>query len=135
MTYAQKLKDPRWQKKRLKVLEAANWMCEACGETKETLHVHHDKYSNNPWDAPLNKLHCLCEKCHKFFHDIGIKFSEWDEFLQIGALIEPLEEVLSDAIKQNKKINNLKLTDNELCGLSIKLAIRLNADTEWSPYL
>ena len=40
-SYKKLLKDPRWQKKRLKVLERAGWACEECGDTKTELHVHH----------------------------------------------------------------------------------------------
>ena len=65
-TYSEKLKDPRWQKKRLKVLERDDWTCQCCSETKETLHVHHKKYakSGNPWDSPMKDLKTLCEGCH-----------------------------------------------------------------------
>jgi len=30
-TYGEKLKDPRWQKKRLGLLEKADWTCLFCG--------------------------------------------------------------------------------------------------------
>jgi hypothetical protein len=40
MSYADLLKDPRWQKKRLEVLESNGWACEACGSATKTLHVH-----------------------------------------------------------------------------------------------
>ena len=43
-SYKKLLKDPRWQKKRLKVLERAGWACEECGDTKTELHVHHTFY-------------------------------------------------------------------------------------------
>jgi len=42
MNYADKLKDPRWQKKRLKIMERANWECESCGDSEKTLHIHHN---------------------------------------------------------------------------------------------
>ncbi len=35
--YLEKLKDPRWQKKRLAVMERAGWKCQCCSETKKTL--------------------------------------------------------------------------------------------------
>jgi len=64
MTYAEKLQDPRWQKKRLEVLERDNWTCQLCGDTETTLHIHHEKYSKNPWDSHLNDLICYCKHCH-----------------------------------------------------------------------
>lgn len=65
-SYSDKLKDPRWQKKRLEVLEAGGWTCESCGGKENTLHVHHGIYEKGkePWDYPLFTLHVLCEDCH-----------------------------------------------------------------------
>lgn len=66
MTYAEKLKDPRWHKKRLEVFQAADFKCENCGDEKSTLHVHHLEYvGNDPWDTPIDRLECLCFVCHK----------------------------------------------------------------------
>lgn len=65
-TYKEMLLDPRWQKKRLKVLEAAEWKCDVCGEAGRTLHVHHLEYwpSLAPWEYPDNWLAVLCADCH-----------------------------------------------------------------------
>lgn len=68
MTYAQKLKDPRWQKRRLHILEQRGWKCERCRDDKTTLHVHHKKYRGEPWDALDNDLEVLCEPCHSGQH-------------------------------------------------------------------
>lgn len=68
IAYADKLKDPRWQKKRLEVMGAAKFKCQLCADDKRTLAVHHPKYENGkePWD--YDNLICLCEKCHTRFH-------------------------------------------------------------------
>lgn len=68
MTYAQKLKDPRWQKRRLHILEQRGWKCERCRDDKTTLHVHHKKYRGEPWDALDHDLEVLCEPCHSGQH-------------------------------------------------------------------
>jgi hypothetical protein len=68
MTYAQKLKDPRWQKRRLHILEQRGWKCERCRDDKTTLHVHHKKYRGQPWEALDNDLEVLCEPCHSGKH-------------------------------------------------------------------
>jgi len=68
MTYAEKLKDPRWQKKRLKVLNRDEFTCQCCGDSKSTLHVHHFLYEKNPWDVEDHALITICEKCHQFEH-------------------------------------------------------------------
>lgn len=67
-SYSQKLKDPRWQRKRLEALQAANWSCKSCKATHKTLHVHHTKYRGEPWEAPLDWLEVLCEDCHEKRH-------------------------------------------------------------------
>lgn len=70
MTYAEKLKDPRWQKKRLEVLQADNFTCSWCGDPVKTLHVHHFCYpkSRNPWDSEMTDLAALCSDCHYINH-------------------------------------------------------------------
>lgn len=66
-TYREKLLDPRWQRKRLEVLNRADFSCRRCGTRTETLHVHHGYYEKDvePWDYPMDSLHCLCEFCHE----------------------------------------------------------------------
>jgi 5-methylcytosine-specific restriction endonuclease McrA len=65
MTYAQKLKDPRWQKKRLEVLSRDNFTCTLCNNSTFELQVHHLKYSGEPWEASMENLETLCCHCHK----------------------------------------------------------------------
>jgi len=62
--YSGKLKDPRWQKRRLKTFERDNWCCQLCGDDKTTLNIHHKKYGKEPWDVPDSYLITLCEHCH-----------------------------------------------------------------------
>lgn len=70
MTYAEKLKDPRWQKKRLEIMQRDEWECRGCHDKNNTLNVHHLKYinSNEPWDYPDDLLITLCEECHEIYH-------------------------------------------------------------------
>lgn len=67
INYSTKLKDPRWQKKRLEILQRDNWSCQRCGDNKSTLHVHHRRYipDRDPWDYPDDILVTLCEDCHQ----------------------------------------------------------------------
>jgi len=71
-SYAEKLKDPRWQKKRLEIFERDDWICQRCGDEESPLHVHHLRYakSGNPWDSPFGDLVTLCEECHKLEKEI-----------------------------------------------------------------
>lgn len=63
-SYSEKLKDPRWQKKRLEIFDRDKWTCRYCGETERTLHIHHTKYVGEPWEAPNDTLETVCEACH-----------------------------------------------------------------------
>ena len=70
-TYAEKLKDPRWQKKRLEILERDNWSCRYCGDDTSTLYAHHIIYfsGTEPWDYDCKNIITLCDKCHTFEHE------------------------------------------------------------------
>lgn len=65
--YSEVLKDPRWQKKRLEILDRDGFTCKKCGNTRHTLSVHHREYLGGryPWDYPGELLITLCQKCHE----------------------------------------------------------------------
>lgn len=67
MAYADLLKDPRWQKKRLEIMERDKFTCQSCGDTKTTLNVHHAYYEKGkmPWEYPEDSLITWCEECHE----------------------------------------------------------------------
>lgn len=68
MTYAEKLKDPRWQKKRLEIMKRDEFTCVICKDKNSTLHVHHIiyEYGLNPWEYEDINYKTLCETCHKY---------------------------------------------------------------------
>ena len=81
-SYQEKLKDPRWQKRRLEIFERDSWKCTICGNDKITLHIHHKEYDGDPWDAPsqcletllnpyvlriMKSKHCLCSPGIRIF--------------------------------------------------------------------
>ncbi len=70
MTYSDKLRDPRWQRKRLEVLQRYDFKCRDCGASEKELHVHHCSYGDGePWDIHPNFLIPLCAECHKYRQD------------------------------------------------------------------
>ena len=76
MNYYEKLKDPRWQKKRLEILDRDRFTCQNCLSEENTLHVHHIAYvGSNPWETPNKLLQTLCEKCHND-EEKSLKISE-----------------------------------------------------------
>lgn len=68
--YSDQLRHPLWQKRRLEVLQAAQWKCIDCDDGERTLNVHHLKYRRGakPWESPDHDLAVLCEDCHLIRH-------------------------------------------------------------------
>lgn len=66
MTYQEKLRDPRWQKKRLEIFERDEWRCRYCFSKDKTLNLHHKEYIKNrePWEYDDTNFITLCEECH-----------------------------------------------------------------------
>lgn len=83
-SYKEKLLDPRWQRKRLEILERSGFACEACADTTSTLHVHHKRYvkGREPWDYSASELVSLCKNCHSGDHDARQAI---DELLALAA--------------------------------------------------
>lgn len=69
--YMEKLRHPKWQKKRLQILDRDEFCCHQCFSTENTLHVHHKIYESgkDPWDYPDTNFITLCEKCHTSEHE------------------------------------------------------------------
>ncbi|MFL4436870.1 HNH endonuclease [Acinetobacter baumannii] len=70
-SYYELLKHPKWQRKRLEILQMWNFSCSKCESTENTLHVHHKHYvkGRKPWEYSANELTVLCESCHKSEHE------------------------------------------------------------------
>lgn len=66
MTYAEKLKSPRWQKKRLEIFQRDEWTCQFCGDKESQLSVHHILYKKDcdPWEYHNDYLITVCDSCH-----------------------------------------------------------------------
>lgn len=101
-TYAQKLKDPRWQRKRLEIMSRDGFTCQKCGSASNTLNVHHHRYllGRNPWEYPDADLVTLCEKCHESEH-------EGQSVASLRPLVESLritEENLPERLRQSLAI-------------------------------
>lgn len=64
--YSEKLKDPRWQRKRLEVFNRDEFKCRVCHDTSQTLHCHHRYYvpGREPWEYPSVCYLTVCKPCH-----------------------------------------------------------------------
>jgi len=71
MDYKEQLKHPKWQKKRLEIMERDGFQCQCCYSKEETLAVHHKKYikGNMPWEYHSDLLITLCNECHCMIHE------------------------------------------------------------------
>ena len=66
MTYSEKLRDPRWQKKRLEIMQRDGFACAFCNAKDKELQVHHLTYKKrDPWDYPDYLYQTLCRDCHE----------------------------------------------------------------------
>ncbi len=92
LTYAEKLRDPRWQRKRLEIMERAGFHCEACGSDQDALNVHHGYYERGlePWEYPSETLHCLCERCHLEHHELDLRIRQHLSKCHMGHLFQIL---------------------------------------------
>lgn len=78
--YSELLRSPKWQRKRLEIMQRDDWRCRSCTDDSNELHVHHFQYTTPmPWDEPSENLVTLCTTCHKALHyllscpDIGME--------------------------------------------------------------
>lgn len=134
--YAEKLKDPRWQKKRLEILQRDEWKCRRCGNKDKTLHVHHHIYmESDPCNEPSEHLSTLCDDCHEsetmgFNESIRILidtiktkrmfFNDVDDLCELLSIIDfsyPLEAVVIGWYIKNFKDEINKKWDEDVNNL------------------
>lgn len=101
MKYSEKLKDPRWQRKRLEVMQRDNFTCLACADNARPLNVHHKKYSGNPWEAPMDMLETLCETCHERRTKLNNSFLELPSNVAFSRFSNTIETERSILLKNN----------------------------------
>jgi len=75
MTYSDKLKSPRWQRKRLEIMQRDNFKCCICDNVEKELNVHHLYYikDTDPWDYDDECYVTLCVDCHNHVHTVMTK--------------------------------------------------------------
>lgn len=116
-TYGEKLKDPRWQKKRLEVFQRDNWTCVSCNRNDQTLHVHHIRYypGMEPWEYHNSMLVTYCELCHNTEHIIGEQIHQsLIEIIQDNKLyIKPIAQLCTLTEKWPEFYDMLKWFLNE----------------------
>lgn len=99
--FKEQIKDPRWQKRRLEIMQRDDFACQMCGDKESTLNVHHIRYvkGRKYWEYDDWELVTLCEDCHDFEHMAK-------------------NEALNDEIKE---LNSIGLTYIEICSMLYKI--------------
>ncbi len=71
MNYKEQYQHPKWQKKRLEILERDNFTCTNCGSDEKNLHVHHFLYVKEfkVWEYDEGNLTTFCDECHSEWHE------------------------------------------------------------------
>jgi len=99
--YSELLKDPRWQKKRLQVMERDDFSCQKCFDKDNMLVIHHLFYLrseyHNPWDYPGFALVTLCQDCHNEEHEAE-QFNKGIDFVKELKIFGIPDSVVSELI-------------------------------------
>jgi hypothetical protein len=117
MTYSEKLKDPRWQKKRLSILNRDSFTCQHCGSKENTLHVHHLVYlkSTDPWEYKDEYLLTLCFECHKQEEVLKERVNKIIEGIILSCnTICPVHNLLSGYVNDLKPVVTEEIFEPEL---------------------
>lgn len=107
--YMERLRDPRWQRNRLAILERAEWRCEGCGTREVNLQIHHGYYERGlmPWEYPAEALYCLCDDCHEraesmkaeAYRELGL-IAPWHQAHAV-ALLRDLQRLLAEGASKD----------------------------------
>ena len=113
-SYQEKLKDPRWQRKRLEIMQRDGFKCRSCGCDDETLHVHHWRYAGEPWEGDDKDKTTVCETCHDRIHlengiakaldDFRSGISDTKKLVQQFRLIAKFLQRMTEGTNQNIEI-------------------------------
>ena len=115
--YSYKLRDPKWQEKRHRIMERDENMCLLC-DSERNLHVHHKYYEfgKDPWEYPDDALMTLCRSCHEIetknlkqsksnliniLCRIGLTSENFDEIYKAVLLSHNADGINGDAFGKN----------------------------------
>jgi len=89
LTYKQQINHPKWQRRRLEVMERDGFQCQVCFDRNKKQNVHHKYYIYNKliWEYPDELLLTVCEDCHKKIHTFiekDITLTKIVEYLMIN---------------------------------------------------
>lgn len=129
--FSEQYKDPRWQKKRLEIMQRDRFSCNICGEDEKTLNVHHKYYLKNtmPWEYNDQSLVTLCESCHAQEHEqkehSETMLMEMKEIFDFYDLCQIFDALLNDFKEFEKDEYFLVKKDYLITGLKSKIAMKI----------
>jgi hypothetical protein len=122
LNYSEKLKNPKWQRKRLEILQRDEFKCCYCDDTETELQVHHIKYIGEPWQANNDDLITLCKHCHttvslaKYLNPVKIKkhYQSDDSICMVVKEIEDGKIIITifDLFQNGNLISIIAFNDN-----------------------
>ncbi len=129
MTYVEKLKDPKWQKRRLDIMGRDKFTCQRCLSEDQMLVVHHLSYKGDPWEATDEMLITLCEDCHNEEHEAKKKLGKASEICASANILNLdllylLDEMLARGAIKNIDFLNSSFIAFALTDLSCMTFIR-----------
>lgn len=104
MDYKEQIKSPRWQKRRLEIMQNDNFTCQLCGDTDSMLNVHHLSYhkDRNIWEYEDWELITLCENRHT------------EEHSSMDDIINEIESIKSRGVTMREILSALNSIDVHL---------------------
>lgn len=104
-SYSDLLKDPRWQKRRLQIMQRDDFKCQLCGDDKKTLNVHHLHYKGMPWEALDKHLITLCESCHRIEEGVEVNVLKVLKHVnEFGCLQMDMMNLLMSAVDRAERL-------------------------------
>ncbi len=119
-SYSEKLRDPRWQKKRTEILQRDGFACRLCLNNQDTLHVHHLRYVSGlePWQSDDLDLTTVCESCHSKIEDVKRRVALLCNVSARIDIFRTVIEILEDenlSIKKMYEFSKLFASNPDIC--------------------
>lgn len=114
ISYKDQLRNPKWQKKRLEIMQRDTFMCQICADTEETLNVHHKRYvkGKKAWEYNNEDLITICETCHRELTAYLKLNGDYDSFSLIK--LEDFYDCNRVLVVYTGGIVTFKMGDNEI---------------------
>lgn len=128
-SYYELLKHPKWQEKRLRIMERAGFKCENCEENESMLAVHHSYYERglDPWEYPDESLHCLCDPCHKYAETLRVGINRLLGEMDFSRLLQLLGILKGLDMERDLSIVHTADQYSEMYGM-VRIFATINAD-------